>query len=108
MGDALELLARLLDCNPKTRISVEQALEHPFFKTIRVERRLTKIKDDNVEVFGDDFKKFLESCTCDEKIASFNGGMEATISSVYALHMTETGKQSRSEFDNQDIGALLY
>jgi cyclin-dependent kinase 7 len=29
--DALDLLAGLLDLNPKTRLSCTQALKHPFF-----------------------------------------------------------------------------
>jgi len=32
-SDALHLLARLLDINPETRISAEQALKHPFLKS---------------------------------------------------------------------------
>lgn len=48
--DALDLLNRMLQFNPYFRISVDEAITHPFFKKVRkTEKEVTADRDIQIE-----------------------------------------------------------
>eukprot|EP00954_Amorphochlora_amoebiformis_P028553 1391858-Amorphochlora_amoeboformis.AAC.1 len=65
---ALDLMAKMLTFNPHKRISVEDALDHEYFKSLRIEE--SEITCD--KVFNFDFEKMkltvnnLQECMFDE------------------------------------------
>lgn len=56
--DALDLLSRILVFNPYFRLSIDEALNHPFFKRIRkAEKEINAVKEVQVEFEKDQLDK---------------------------------------------------
>lgn len=61
--DAVDLLSKMLTLDPKNRISVEQALEHPYLSSLH-DAALEPVAEGQVELTSIERVRLLAGCCC--------------------------------------------
>ncbi len=100
-----DLIKKLLIINPESRLSVKDALEHPFFKKFKIKEKLSKLSEDKLKILLNNIKNYNPELVLQQTTIAYLVHHYPHLSYVneasslfYKLDLNNDGVISKSEF----------